>query len=93
MSRTIRNDKTIPTEGSIEPQLTPDNCTHEHPRYHTRFGDWCCSACHRRMGWHPSLVREGIYDDRTDEWIASQGPASGECAQWGNKVASIWRNK
>jgi len=92
MSRTNRNNKTIPSEGSIEPQLTPENCPHNEDRYVTRFGDYCCSMCHARMGWHPQLVREGIYGDGTNEWIAIQGKASGECEHWGN-ITRIWSNK
>jgi hypothetical protein len=93
MSRTNRKQKTIPTQGLIEPKTTPDNCTHNYPRYNTRFGDWCCTNCHAQMGWHPQLVREGIYGEQTNMWIAQQGQPKGECAEWDTNITRIWKNK
>jgi hypothetical protein len=93
MSHTQRNNKTIPTEGSIEPLTTPDNCTHQYDRYHTRFGDWCCTNCHAQMGWHPQLVREEVFGEQTNMWIAAQGHPTGECSEWDNNVTRIWKNK
>lgn len=37
-------------------------------QYHTRFGDVCCDRCHNRLGWHPFLVRPGVFGDGTDAW-------------------------
>jgi hypothetical protein len=93
MSLTNRKQKTVSTEGLIEPKTTPDNCSHNYSRYSTRFGDWCCINCHAQMGWHPELVREGIYEEETNLWIAHQGLAKSECAEWDNKIIRIWKNK
>lgn len=93
MSRTHRNIKTYPSEGSIEPQPTPQTCSHNEERYVTRFGDYCCSLCHLSLGWHPQLVREGVYGEYTNQWIATQGPASGECQDWPINITRIWKNK
>ena len=48
--------------------MTENDCAHDGGKYHTRFGDVCCRLCHERLGWHPTLVRDGVFGDRTDEW-------------------------
>ena len=50
------------------PEVRPETCDHDGGQYHTRFGDVCCDICHRRVGWHPTLVRDGVFGDGTDEW-------------------------
>ena len=48
--------------------MTENNCAHDGGQYHTRFGDVCCRLCDKRVGWHNTLVRDGVFGDRTDEW-------------------------
>lgn len=50
------------------PAIRPEDCPHDGGQYHTRFGDVCCVICHHRVGWHPTLVRDGVFGDGTDEW-------------------------
>ena len=54
-------------------RLFTRKCRHaKHGAYHTRFGDVCCRNCHFPLGWHPSLVRGGVFGDHTSEWVRTQ---------------------
>jgi hypothetical protein len=50
------------------PVLLPQHCPHNHPTYHDRFGYVNCKGCHTPMGWHPDLVRPGLYGLSNCEW-------------------------
>lgn len=45
----------------VKPALMPEHCIHNHRMYHHRLGYTLCSVCHSPMGWHPDLVRPGVY--------------------------------
>lgn len=40
--------------------------------YHTRFGDVVCSRCNVYLGWDWRLVRDGVYGERTPNWVRSE---------------------
>jgi len=54
-----------------QPVPTTANCVHNGDRQHTRFGDVVCAACHEPVGWHPDLVRDGLYGAVCDEHDAA----------------------
>ena len=43
------------------PALRPELCVHNGGQYHNRFGDVLCDICHTIVGWHPDLVRPGVF--------------------------------
>jgi hypothetical protein len=43
------------------PAVTPDTCVHNGGQYHNRFGDVVCAICDSPVGWHPDLVRPGVF--------------------------------
>jgi len=46
---------------SFKPVLTALTCVHNGGQYHNRFGDVVCDLCHTPVGWHPDLVRPGVF--------------------------------
>lgn len=81
----VDDDLTITPARSDAPEGVYTSCAHLGALSTNRFGFIHCDECHENMGWHPSLVREGLYggapcvhqsgdcplDCGTREWVAT----------------------